>query len=352
MRPDQAVEGDWANETTLTGPRLLRDRRRQRQRIRGEGSAPWRGAQNRDTREDHRMTSAPAATTFRPYSPGNPPPPLVGRPGDHPLLWARNTTLLALLGAIITYLCVLIVVALYYDVFETIPTVTRWWHHTIPDPTLRHAVRDVGEGLIGGLGGVFAVRNRYKPLKPRNLLDTIEIDYLHIPNVKDDRRSSLWWLLGLPVLVLIYAQIGFWIAFGVIQAAQGLFHHAQVLASPRVDAHPSLSAQLTAVIAQQWPQKLMGYAAAFFFGRRPAKAVFDDLQLWQCEGQVLRGRTAPPWYYPPTWRATFHDVLTTGASAAERHGRAPSWALRTAALACGALVVQGGFIMLVLVKSS
>jgi hypothetical protein len=298
------------------------------------------------------MTSATAATALRRFGPGNPPPPLVARPGQHPLRWARNTLLLALLGAVITYLCVLIVVALYYDVFETIPAVTRWWHRTIPDPTLRHAVRDVSEGLLGGLGGVFAVRNRYKVLKPRNRLDTIEIDYLHIPNVKDDRRSSLWWLLGLPVLVLIYAQIGFWIAFGISQAAQGLFHHFHILASPGVSTHPSLSARVTAVFARQWPQKLMGYAAAFFFGRRPAKAVFDDLQLWQCERQVLRGRTTPPWYYPPTWRATFHDVLITGAPAVDRHGRAPSWALRTAGLLSFALIAQGAFIMLVIANNS
>lgn len=298
------------------------------------------------------MTSAATATPLGRYGRGNPPPPLVGSSREHPLVWTRNTVLLALLGAVITYLSVLIVVALYYDIFETIPSVTRWWHHAIPDPTLRHAVRDVSEGLLGGLGGVFAVRNRYKVLKPRNRLDTIEIDYLHIPNVKDDRRSSLWWLLGLPVLVLIYAQIGFWVAFGALQAAQGLFHHLQGLTAPRLSAQPSLSARLTEVVARQWPQKLMGYAAAFFFGRRPAKAVFDDLQLWQCERQVLGGRTAPPWYYPPTWRATFHDVLTTGASAAERHGQAPSWALRTAGLLCAALIAQGAFIMVVLAKAS
>jgi hypothetical protein len=96
----------------------------------------------------------------------------------------------------------------------------------------------------------------------------------------------------------------------------------------------------------------MGYAAAFFFGRRPAKAVFDDLQLWQCEQQILRGRTAPPWYYPPTWRATFHDVLTTGASTRERHGRAPSWALRTAGFVSGGLIAEGAAILLVVANNS
>jgi hypothetical protein len=276
----------------------------------------------------------------------------VARPAEHPLRWARNTVLLALLGAVITYLCVLIAVALYYDVFETIPAVTRWWHRAIPDPTLRHAVRDVGEGLLGGLGGVFAVRNRYKVHRPRNRLDTIEIDYLRIPNVKDDRRSSLWWLLGLPVLVLIYAQVGFWAAFGIVQAAQGLIHHVPLVAASNVGGHPSLSARITEAVARQWPQKLMGYTAAFFFGRRPAKAVFDDLQLWQCEKQVLRGRTTPPWYYPPTWRATFHDVQASGAPAAERHGRAPSWALRAAGLVGVALVAQGAFIVLVVANGS
>jgi hypothetical protein len=298
------------------------------------------------------MTSATAtATSVDRYARGHPPPPLVASPREHPLRWAKNTVLLLVLGAVVTYLCVLIVVAVYYDVFETIPAVTSWWHRTIPDPTLRHAVRDVGEGLLGGLGGVFAVRNRYKLLKPRTRLDRLEIA-LHIPNVKDDRRSSLWWLAGLPVLVLVYAQVGFWAAFGIVQAVQHAVHHLALTAGPSLSAHPSITDRLTAGVARQWPNKLMGYAAAFVFGRRPAKAVFDDLQLWQCERQVLRGRRSAPWYYPPTWKATFHDVLVTGAATTERHGRAPSWALTALAVVGCALIVEGAFILFVIAAGS
>lgn len=303
------------------------------------------------------MTSVQTAVNPPTYGRGDPPPPLVASPREDRGRWAENTVLLFVTGAVVTYFCVLAVVAVYYDLFETIPAVTRAWHRLIPDPALRHAVRDVGEGLLGGLGGVYAVRNRYKVLKPKNWLDRLEIDHLHVPNVKDDKRSSLWWLLGLPVLVIVYAQVGFWAAFGIITAVRHVWHVVPPTAAAHLPASTaSLQGRLTATFLSQWPNKLMGYAAAFFLGRRPAKAVFDDLQLWLCEQRVLRDQYLPrtttwlhrlhlatvvqglgkrsvqssaPWYYPPTWKATFNDVKATGATKTELHGKAPLVAIRT-----------------------
>lgn len=313
------------------------------------------------------QASVQAAVGTPQYGRGDPPPPLVASPREDRGRWTGNTILLFVTGAVVTYLCVLAVVALYYDIFETIPAVTRAWHRLIPDPALRHAVRDVGEGLLGGLGGVYAVRNRYKVLKPKNRLDRLEIDHLHIPNVKDDKRSSLWWLLGLPVLVIIYAQVGFWAAFGIITAVRHVWHVVPPTAAAHLPASTaSLQGRLTATFLSQWPNKLMGYAAAFFLGRRPAKAVFDDLQLWLCEQRVLRDqsltrttvqrlhrrslRSSAPWYYPPTWKATFNDVKATGATEAELHGKAPLVAVRTLSFVAIALVAQGWYIITFIAK--
>lgn len=324
------------------------------------------------------MTSIQATRASAGGGGGFPPPPLVARPRDNWRAWSKNTVLLLLAGAIVTYLCVLIVAAVYYDVFETIPAVTSRWHALIPDPTLRHAVRDVGEGLLGGLGGVYTVRNRYKRHTPLNWLDRLEIEYLHIPNVKDNKRSSLWWLLGLPFLVLVYAQIGFWTAFGILEVVQHAEHlHLLSSAQRSPSSGSSVLDRATAALESHWPNKLMGYAAAFFAGRRPAKAVFDDLQLWLCEQRVLRdqylprgstwfhrvqhaarrgplgrrsGRSTAPWYYPPTWKATFNDVQSTGVTEAELHGRAPVLAIRVLMVAALCLVVQGWYVITVIAK--
>ena len=325
------------------------------------------------------MVSVQATPGTQEYGRGNPPPPLVARPSQDWRRWTKNTILLFVTGAVVTYFCVLVVVALYYNLFETVPAVTRAWHRLIPDPTLRHAVRDVSEGLLGGLGGVYTVRNRYKVLKPKNWLDRLEIDRLHIPNVKDDKRLSLWSLLGLPVLVILYAQLGFWAAFGIVHGVQHTWHIHTASAAQRAHvSNLSLQDRLTTTFVSQWPNKLMGYAAAFFMGRRPAKAVFDDLQLWLCEQRVLRDEYLPhanqwyqrwypaaivqrfakrseqssaPWYYPPTWKATFNDVKSLGATKIELHGRAPVVAMRILMIIAIGLVVEGWYIMTFIAKS-
>jgi len=304
------------------------------------------------------------------YGRGNPPPPLVSKPLKHPIKWTGNTLWTFVTGAVITYFCVLIVVSIYYDVLQTTDTMTNWWHSFIPNSTIRHAVRDVGEGLLGGLGGVFAVRNRYKVLKPPSKLDLLEMR-LGIPNVKDDKRSSLWWLLALPFLVIIYAQVGFWAAFGVVELVKHFVHLNELLPTP--GAHLSFQDKMIATLASAWPNKLMGYAAAFFMGRRPAKAVFDDMQLWLCEQRVLRDQYIPsstkwyhrfyperilsrleartpdspaPWYYPPTWKATFNDVKSSGATEAKLHGTVPVIVIRCLVALAVVLVLQGWYIML------
>jgi hypothetical protein len=316
------------------------------------------------------MSTQQATLGTTPYGRGNPPPPLVAKPLKHPVRWSKNTVWTFITGAVVTYFCVLIVVAIYYDVFETTATMTTWWHSFIPNSTFRHAVRDVGEGLLGGLGGVFAVRNRYKALKPPNRLDRFEMR-MHIPNINDDVRSPLWWVVAIVPLVLLYAVIGFLLAFGLVELVQHFVRLNELVPSP--GAHLSLQDKLLATFASAWPNKLMGYAAAFFFGRRPAKAVFDDLQLWLCEQRALRDQylvssgkwyhrfyprqilsrmqartadSAAPWYYPPTWKATFNDVKSTGATEAKLHGTLPVIFIKCLMTVAVVLVLQGWYIML------
>jgi hypothetical protein len=60
----------------------------------------------------------------------------------------------------------------------------------------------------------------------------------------------------------------------------------------------------------------MGYSAALFFGRRPAKAVFDHMQLIFAERQVALGKNTH-WYQPPTYQARINSLKAQATSAKE-----------------------------------
>lgn len=230
------------------------------------------------------------------------PAPLVS-PKKHPITWARHR--LALLGtaAIGTYIGVLIIAALYYLVLELWAPATHAWHNAVPNSELRHNIRDVGEGLFGGLLAHAIIWNHYKKsiTKKRNWRDKLEIA-LHIPNVKDERTLSGWQLLLAVPIVLIYALPGFFIAEAIVHAI-----------NPYVAVSHGTSAwdNIKGVVVENYPQKLIGYSAAFFFGRRPAKGIFDDLQLWFTERRVLKG-TSCRWYHVPTYKARCNSVSDAG----------------------------------------
>ena len=162
----------------------------------------------------------------------------------HPLRWLRNNALLAIDGLALVHVGTLIVVALYYLAFQTIPGVKYDWDHALTGglhfwglhvhlallskahwAQWRHLIRNVGEGLLGGVLGQAIIWNHFKVKpRPRNWIDELEIA-LHIPNLKDDRRTSGWQMLALPLLVLVYAIPGFAIGAGVAHLIQhGLAH--------------------------------------------------------------------------------------------------------------------------------
>lgn len=279
------------------------------------------------------------------------PPPLV-RPGKHPLKFLKIKVVLLIYAILGAFVGTMIVVALYYLLFETTDTMNNWWHSFVSDSSLRHAIRDVSEGLLGGLLAQHFVRNRYKRLnKPvkLNALDRLEIR-LHIANVKDDKRLSFWQLLATPFLVLLYGSVGFFAALGIIQLVRhnpyihGELTHFFAWLQPLVDSHLhgtglNYAQKVQASLVDAWPNKLAGYAAAFIFGRRPFKGVSDDVQLWLCEQRYMRYQTHEgkyAWYYhvlppfirkhlrkmsvhnpapirySPTWKATYNDIRMNG----------------------------------------
>jgi hypothetical protein len=230
------------------------------------------------------------------------PEPLV-KPTKHPIKFLKQRVALLGTAAIFTYLGVLAVAGLYYTLFEIWPVATEAWHNLVPVSELRHNIRDVGEGLFGGLLAHMLIWNHYKKSvsKKRNWLDKIEIA-LHIPNVKDNKTLSGWQLLAAVPIVLIYAVPGFLVAEWLVHVINPYVSMSQ---------GTSFWDHLKAVVTENYPQKLIGYGAAFFFGRRPAKGIFDDVQLWFAERRIGTGKECR-WYHPPTFKARCNDVRSAG----------------------------------------
>jgi hypothetical protein len=238
------------------------------------------------------------------------PPPLV-KPLRHPLRWTRQR--LALLGvrALFTYVGICAVAAAYYILLEThvrLPfineTNTQAWHRLVPEAKLRHNIRDVGEGLFGGLLAISLAYNHYRRIGREHLVDRIEIA-LRIPNVKSGRKLA-WWQIVLGILLIpVYASIGFFVGewlVGVIKP--GVSHLAEVQTG-------SLLTNVKNNFLENWPRKLIGFAAAFFFGHRPALAIIDDIQLWLAERRVAQGR-ALRFYHTPPFKARYNEVAASG----------------------------------------
>jgi hypothetical protein len=269
-----------------------------------------------------------------------PPPPLDATLIRHPLRWLMNKALLAIDGLALVHVGTLIVVALYYLAFQTIPGVKYDWDHALTGglhfwglnvhlallstahwAEWRHLIRNVGEGLLGGVLGQAIIWNHYKVKpKPRNRVDRLEIA-LHIPNLKDDRRTSGWQMLTLPLLVLVYAIPGFAIGAGVAKLIQhGLAHvHVHQISSD-------------AVIQSLWTgnvsQKVVGLFASFVFARRVGRGVYDDVQLFFAERRRAAG-TPLAFYHKlaPTFAARYNGLSSQEAAATAADERA-RWATR------------------------
>lgn len=229
------------------------------------------------------------------------PAPLV-KVKHHPSKWIFNKIFQVVAGLIMVHIGTLVVVALYYLLTQTWQPANDAWHSLVPNGDLRHDIRDVSEGLLGGLFALGINWNHYGKVKRKNLIDRVEIA-LHIPNVKDGREISLGRTLMLVPLVLIYGSVGFFAMRYGIQALTEWLHHTPHVQSAatnfvnstqaHVSTHsPSLGAQMQDLWTGNWKVKLTGLAAALFFGKRPAKGFFDDLQLWFVERRIIQGKRA------------------------------------------------------------
>ena len=206
----------------------------------------------------------------------------------------------------------------------------------------RHLIRNVGEGLLGGVLGQAIIWNHYKVKpKPRGRIDRFEIA-LHIPNLKDDRPTSAWQMLMLPLLVLIYAIPGF--AIGAVVAH--LIQHGVA----HVHVHQVSS---VAVVRSLWtanvPEKVIGLFASFVFARRVGRGVYDDVQLFFAERRHAAGKPLARYHrLVPSFEARYNGVGESRAASGgggTARGRWASWIL-VASIPVGIVLAGFGYYVL------
>jgi hypothetical protein len=232
------------------------------------------------------------------------PAPLV-KPLRHPIKWLRQRVGLVLTLVIGAHIGTLIIAALYYLLFETYHPFTVEWHNAVPNSDLRHAIRNVGEGLLGGVLGQMLIYNAFKrsSLKTKmGILDKIEY-FLHLPNRKDDRDLAVWQVLLAPLIIVLYAVPGFVVGFWV---ADGL-HHGLTFAGQVVQANYPHEANnyFQTVVTSDWDQKVIGIFASVFLGRRPIKVYAHDTQAWFAQRRVLLGKPLR-FYHTPVFKARYN----------------------------------------------
>jgi hypothetical protein len=269
------------------------------------------------------------------------PAPLVGPWPQLGRFLAQRVQLLVV-AVVLAYFGQLVIVAVYYLLLETNPSVTHAWHTVALSGGVRHDIRNNVEGLLGGLFAQAAVWNAFRRRRPMTALDRIERG-LHIPNLKTG-HPRVGQLVATVPLVIAYAVPGYLLARAGTDLLQShaVDYFTQLRASSRITSLTPVRDRLVDTAAGDWDQKLRGYAAAFLFGRRPAKATIDAAQLRLAQRHVRRNR-ALRWWHPPTFAARVTTLR--GHVAALHHPILETLVIRFGALTLAALAVTGLWVL-------
>ncbi len=272
----------------------------------------------------------------------DPPLPLV-KLTRHPLKWTANKIKLTIAAVVLAHIGTLIVVGLYYLLFETWAPITHVWHGTVADSGTRHMLRNVYEGVLGGTLAQFVVFNHFAKRRTKlGWLDRLEIR-LGVPNLKDHRELSGWQLGLSPLMVLVYAIPGFLLGAGAVWAIKHgvttAHKYATLIGEPNVGR--SAWQHLQTLWTANRDQKIVGLFASVFMGRRPVRAVAEDLQGYFVARRVALGKPARR-YHPPNFQARMNAASIQGATG--RVDRTGAWVpyLLTAAILVGLLLAGFG----------
>jgi hypothetical protein len=186
-----------------------------------------------------------------------------------------------------------------------------WW------TTVRHNIRNVYEGLLGGLLGM-AVGIRWKAPKPATRIDNLLVK-LHVPSRHQQRRTTPLQLILSPLTVSLAGLPGFAVALAVVKGGAWFFDHYHVVVHWPTVAVPHVAVVQDYLATWQWQYQLVGLVAGLFYGRKAFFKVAEDIQLFFIERRVAAGRR-PGRIYPMNYRLRYEQVLTETGGQVEKHG--------------------------------
>jgi len=148
--------------------------------------------------------------------------------------------------------------------------------------------------------------------------------------------------LAVTTVGLLYDVPGFLVGAGVT----GLIKHGLTAAHHHIVRVGGANAGHSAWSHIQWlwtknkDQKLIGFFASVFLGRRPVRAVAEDLQAYFGARRVALGRP-PRFYHPPNFQARMNAATAEGA--AMRIDKTANWVPYLMSLAIAIGVALAGF---------
>jgi len=241
------------------------------------------------------------------------PPPLAT--WRHPIRLGRNISHNLAVGMVVATFMILVAAALYFIFFETNADVTAAWHALISVSYIRHAVRNVlFEGFAGGLVAHGFIWNRYKK-----------------GAVYWAEPAPRWKIRCAPLLALPFALPGFFVAMGLaVLLRHNASHFAGIVSylhahTPHNTYSGSLWTRVEALWTDNFDQKLMGYGAALFFGRRPMKPLYDAIQTRFVRERIEHGKPIR-FYHAPGFQARYNELRESGACQEGTHAQSP-WVL-------------------------
>jgi len=256
----------------------------------------------------------------------------------NPAKWAFYTAQTRAYQVAVAHVGLFAVAGLYYLLLQTRYDVgpvhvflKPWWDGLFSWknwPTIRHLIRDCGEGFLGTLLALMLVTNYYK------IKDNAVNRFLI-------KMSSGWTILLAPLVIILAAVPGFLLGYGVIEGLR-LVLHAHTL-NPTLSAHPSFVAKL---YADDTDAKIVGVFGGLLFGHTAARPVFATILRFFATRRVARGKRDRVWQ-PVYFRALVRQTALAGTAAAvaKTHGALTKLGVTVAVVALLGFAYEGYYVI-------
>jgi hypothetical protein len=213
------------------------------------------------------------------------PPPLVHL-YRHPIKWTKNKAILLADAIVLAHIGVFVVAALYFLITQTNHDVKHWWDTTVTPSSLRHDIRDVGEGVLASCFAQAIVWNPFTR-SHRRAGQTL-------------REWSKKYHVPVGVLSILAATI---IGAAAFAAGELILHIAAVHAANH-KVTGSIWNRTVTLWNSNWDKKALGFVAAVV-ARRPLHILFDETQVYFASRRAESGKPLR-WYHPPVFQARYN----------------------------------------------